>query len=257
MTSNFSASIPVANMQAANAFLAGTDGDPLNTNNYGPNNFSVPAYAGPTASVALLHAWGDPAFEAAVASIPDVVITQGTDPIEMTTEAADSAGSTWGTDAKPLTGTVTPGLYKDAASVLWWVIQSYDTAIWSDPTAIPALVRRAKVPGQADPWVQPLDQYDAYKLVNPFTSEGDLCTHNGSTWQVTQADGAGNNIWEPGVYGWSNIGPATQILLNLDGDQYDDTVVAQVGNVTITEDADSYDIDLNGDGIADLHIPKP
>ena len=203
--SNFSASIPAANMQAANAFLAGTDGDPLNTNNYGPNNFSVPAYAGPTASVALLHAWGDPAFEAAVASIPNVTITQGTDPTASTKAAATANGSTWGSDAKSLTGSVSPGLYRDAENVLWWVIQSYDTAIWSDPTAIPALVRRAKVPGQAEPWVQPLDQYDAYKLVNPFTGTGDLCTYGGFTWNVTQADGAGNNVWQPGVYGWTEV----------------------------------------------------
>ena len=80
--------------------------------------------------------------------------------------------------------------------VLWWVIQAYDTAVYPNPILIPALIRQAKIPGQAEPWVQPLDQYDAYKLVNPFTSEGDLCTHNGSTWQVTQADGAGNNVWE-------------------------------------------------------------
>ena len=195
--SNFSASIPAANMQAANLFLA--------EEGYGPNNFSVPAYNGPTASVALLHGWGDPAFEAAVASIPDVVIVQGSDPIEMTSEAADSAGSTWGNDAQPLEGYVTPGLYKDSANVLWWVIQAYDTDVYSDPAAIPALIRQAKIPGQALPWVQPLDQYDAYKLVNPFTSEGDLCTHNGSTWQVTQADGSGNNIWEPGVFGWTEV----------------------------------------------------
>ena len=106
MSSNFSASIPAANMQAANAFLAGTDGDPLNTNNFGPSNFSVPAYAGPTASVALLHSWGSDEFEAAVASIPGVTITQGTDPIAMTTAAATAKGSTWGTDAQLLTGTV-------------------------------------------------------------------------------------------------------------------------------------------------------
>jgi len=203
--SNFSASIPVANMQAANAFLAGTDGNPLNTNNFGPNNFSVPAYSGPSPTVGLLHAWGDPVFEAAVASIPNVVITQGTDPVVMTTEAATTAGVTWGNDAQPLTGTVSPGLYRDTDNVLWWVIQSYNTATYPDPTVIPALIRMAKVPGEALPWVQPIDQYDAYKLVNPFTGTCDICTHNGSTWQVTQADGAGNNVWEPGVFGWTKV----------------------------------------------------
>jgi len=207
MSSNFSASIPAANMQAANDFLAGTDGDPLNLNNFGPDNFSVPAYAGPSPSVALLHSWGDPAFEAAVASIPGVTITQGTDPVAMTTAAATAKGATWGTDAPLLTGTVSPGLYRDADNVLWWVIQSYNTATYPNPAIIPALIRQAKVPGEKLPWVQPIDQYDAYKLVNPFTGEGDLCTHNGKDWQVNQADGSGNNVWEPGVYGWLDKSP--------------------------------------------------
>ncbi|MBP8788749.1 MAG: hypothetical protein KBE22_03245 [Candidatus Accumulibacter sp.] len=195
--SNFSASIPAANMQAANAELEELG--------HGPNNFSVPSYAGPSPSVALLHAWGDDAFEAAVASIAGVTITQGTDPIAMTTAAATAKGSTWGTDALPLTGTGSPGLYRDDKNVLWWVIQSYNTATYPDPTIIPALIRRAKVPGQVLPWVQPLDAFDAYKLLNPFTGQPDTCTHNGFTWKVTQADGAGNNVWQPGVYGWTKV----------------------------------------------------
>jgi hypothetical protein len=104
-----------------------------------------------------------------------------------------------------LTGTVTPGLYRDDAGVLWWVIQSYDTAVYPDPLLIPALIRLAKVPGEVLPWVQPLDQFDAYKLVNAFTGDGDRCTHEGSEWVVTQADGAGNNVWEPGVFGWTVV----------------------------------------------------
>jgi len=203
--SNFSASIPVADMAEANAFLEGTDGNPQNTNKFGPNNFSVPAYAGPTATVALLHAWGDPVFEAAVTAIPNVTIVQGLDPKATTTAAAAAKSTSWSADAKPLTGTVTPGLYVDSGGILWWVIQSYNTAIYPDPTVIPALIRMAKVPGEALPWVQPLDQYDAYKLVNAFTGTGDLCTHNGFTWKVTQADGSGNNVWEPGVFGWTKV----------------------------------------------------
>ena len=195
---NFSASIPVAQMQAANATLE--------LQGFGPNNFSVPAYAGPSPSHALLHCWHSPVFESAVAAIPGVVIQQElADPIATTTAVANTANTDWSNESKPLTGTVTPGLHQDAAGVLWWVIQSYNTAIWSDPTIIPALIRRAKVPGEALPWVQPLDQFDAYKLVNPFTNAGDLCTHNGFTWQVSQADGAGNNVWEPGVFGWAKI----------------------------------------------------
>jgi hypothetical protein len=247
--SNFSASIPVADMQAANTTLEELG--------HGPNNFSVPAYAGPSPSAGLLHAWGDPVFEAAVAAIDGVIINQGEDPAQTTTDAASAAGATWGQDALPLTGTVTPGLYKDADGVLWWVIQSYNTATYPNPLVIPALIRVAKIPGEALPWQQPIDQYDAYKLVNPFTGMGDYSLHKGVKWQVTAADGAGNNVWEPGVFGWSNIGPAPQIQLNLDGDQYDDVVIIQSGNLTVTEDADSYDIDLDGDMIPDFHIPKP
>ena len=195
--SNFSASIHAANMQAANAELEELG--------HGPNNFSVPAYAGPSPTVALLHAWGDPVFEAAVSAIAGVTITQGTDPVVMTKAAATAKSATWGQDAKPLTGTVTPGLYKDASNVLWWVIQGYNTTTYPNPEVIPALIRKARVPGEALPWVQPIDQYDAYKLKNPFTGKPDTCTYGGFTWKVTQADGAGNNVWEPGVFGWTKI----------------------------------------------------
>lgn len=246
--SNFSASIPASEMQAANTELEELG--------HGPNNFSVPAYNSPTAGVALLHAWGDPEFEAAVAAIPNVTIKQGTDPAATTKEAAAAKNSTWGQDAKPLTGTVTPGLYRDTNNVLWWVIQSYNTATYPDPIVIPALIRVAKIPGEAVPWQQPLDQFDAYKLVNPFTGEGDYSLHNGRKWQVTQADGAGNNIWEPGVFGWTDIGPATQSVLNFDGDQYDDVLRIESEGVTITEDADSFNVDQNGDGVAELVFKK-
>lgn len=200
--SDFSASIPVANMQAANDLLNNTANAP-GKKSFGPNNFSVPSYeVGPSPSFGLLHAWGDAEFEAAVAAIPGVVIQQELDNPIVTTSAL--AGE-WSADAKPLTGTVTPGLYKDAKNVLWWVIQSYNTATYPDPALIPALIRMAKVPGEVLPWVQPIDQYDAYKLVNAFTGKPDQCTHNGFTWKVTQADGSGNNVWEPGVFGWTKI----------------------------------------------------
>lgn len=196
--SNFSASIPVANMQDANAFLEDTG--------FGPNNFSVPAYAGPSPTVALLHAWGDPDFEAFVSGVQNVTIQQTLDdPVGSTSEVADLSGTQWASDAQLLEGRVYPGLYHDLAGVLWWVIQSYDTTVYPDPLLIPSLIREAKVPGTVEPWKQPLDQYDAYKLVNPFTGLPDQCLHSAQQWQVTQADGAGNNIWEPGVFGWKTV----------------------------------------------------
>lgn len=246
--SNFSASIPVANMAAANTTLEGAG--------YGPNNFSVPAYGGPSPTVGLLHSWGDPEFEAAVAAIPNVTITQGSDPAATTKAAATAKNSTWGNDAKPLTGNVTPGLYKDTEGVLWWVIQAYNTAVYPDPILIPSLIREAKVPGEAKPWQQPLDQYDAYKLVNAFTGEPDQCTHKNSLWKVIQADGAGNNVWEPGVFGWGQIGPAPTIILNMDDDEFPDVLVSQSGGTTIIEDADSFNFDVDIDGRSDFEIKK-
>ena len=208
--SNFSASIPVAQMAAANAALE--------LQGHGPKNFTVPAYSAINPGFALLHSWGDPVFEAHVSAIAGVVIQQAivtpvtgqpdsvnNDPTAMTAKVAKTVGATWGSDAKPLTGSVTPGLYKDTAGALWWVIQAYNTTTYPDPTVIPALIRRAKVPGEILPWIQPIDQYDAYKLVNPFTGTGDKCTDGGFTWKVTQADGSGNNVYKPGVYGWTKV----------------------------------------------------
>ena len=69
----------------------------------------------------------------------------------------------------------------------------------------PALIRRARVPGETAPWIQPTDSFDAYKLVNPFTGQPDTCTYSGKTLKVTLADGAGNNVWVPGQYGWGDV----------------------------------------------------
>lgn len=206
--SNFSASIPVAQMQAAN--------DILEEEGYGPNNFSVPAYAGPSPAFGLLHSWNNPEFEAAVAEIPGVVIQQGlADPIATTSALPGE----WSADAKPLVGIVQPGLYRDEDGVYWWVIQSYNTDIYPDPEVIPALIRIAKIPGEVLPWVQPIDQFDAYKLENAFTGDPDRCTHDGYEWFVSQADGDGNNVWEPGVFGWTQTNTVV----------YDDKIVIYNG----------------------------
>jgi len=44
------------------------------------------------------------------------------------------------------------------------------------------------------PWVQPTGAQDAYNV-------GDHVTHNGHTW----VSDAAANVWEPGVYGWSQV----------------------------------------------------
>ena len=199
---SFTAIIPVASMAAANAFLENAE-RVAGRGSWGPDNFSVPAYAGSAPTHALFHSWDIEGFREDVAQIAGVVIRDGSTPFENTTAAATAAGATWGQDAKPLTGIVTPGLYVNDDG-LWWVIQQYDTAIWPDPLLIPALIVRARTPGEIVPWYQ-TGQHDAFKLVNAFTGLPDRCTYQGKTLVVTLADGAGNNTWAPTAYGWAEV----------------------------------------------------
>lgn len=114
------------------------------------------------------------------------------------------AGSSWAQAAPLLQGQVTPGLYQDVTGIVWRVIQAYNAAVYTDPTKIPALVRKLRPPGR-NPWVQPIDQYDAFRVMNPYTGAPDECTHSNKMWRVSAGDGSGNNVWEPGVYGWDEI----------------------------------------------------
>lgn len=192
--------IPAAQMQAAN--------EALEAAGFGPRNFSVASYSGPRASHAALHAWHDDAFSAAVKALAGVVYEEGEgDPVSRTDALIQSQGAQWGNNAPSLTGQVQAGkLYRYTDDSLWCVIQGYDATTYSDPTVIPALVRRARIPGEVSARVQPIDQYGAYRLVDPFTGSPETCTHNGKEWFVSQADGAGNNVWEPGTYGWTEKG---------------------------------------------------
>lgn len=69
---------------------------------------------------------------------------------------------------------------------------------YCDPAVIPALVKRARRPGAFEPWVQPPYAHDAYKLLDPFTGQAEVCAYGGKNWR-TNVD---NNVWEPGTYGW-------------------------------------------------------
>ena len=191
--------VPVANMTAANAALAAAG--------FGPKNFSVPAYGATGATHAALHAWDDPAFAAAVKAIAGVAYNEGTgDPITRTKTLIEAQGAKWGDQAPalPSTGNVTAGsVYRFGGSV-WYVIQTFNRSTYgADPSTYPALIRRLRDPRSVEPWRQPIDQYDSYQLLNPFTGKPDECTFGGFTWYVTQADGSGNNVWQPGAFGWT------------------------------------------------------
>ena len=67
-------------------------------------------------------------------------------------------------------------------------------AAWT-PTDAPSLWAKILIP---DPEVIP--EWEQPESTNPYM-KGDKVKHNGKTW-VSDVD---NNVWEPGVYGWSEV----------------------------------------------------
>jgi len=188
--------IPAEHLLSAN--------EALEAQGFGPSNFSVISYSSGRATHATLHAWPDPAFTAAVTALPNVAYDIGEgDPITRTRALIESQGAQWGADAPEYGGTLTAGtLYRYSDRSLWYCIQPFDTAVYSaHPSTYPALIRCARRPGVAEPWVQPLDQHDAYRLLDPFTGAPDECTHKSKDWR-TRVD---NNVREPGVPGSENL----------------------------------------------------
>lgn len=182
--------IPVAGMAAANTTLQGLG--------YGPRNFSVPAYSGTagTPTHAALHAWGPPAFVAAVKAIAGVAWQDGSgDPVSRTKALIEAQGAQWGNQAPDYGGALLSNrLYRYSDGSLWWTLQAYNaTTFNAHPSTYPALIRRARTPGAYEPWVQPLGAGYEFKLSDPFTGQPEGCSHIGKRWR-TKVD---NNVWEP------------------------------------------------------------
>jgi hypothetical protein len=83
---------------------------------------------------------------------------------------------------------------------LYEVIENKDHTTQVDwpPDITPSLWKRAFVPEEIPVWFQPTGAHDAWHI-------GDAVYYpdaNGEIWDCTQADANGNNVWEPGVYGW-------------------------------------------------------
>ena len=183
--------IPVAGLAAANATLE--------AQGFGPANFSVPAYGATGATHAALHAWDDPPFNAAVKAIAGVAYDEGTgDPVARTKALIEAQGAKWGAQAPelPTSGNISAGSLYRFEDALWSVIQAFNRTTYpAHPPTYPALIRIVRDPREPSAWRQPIDQYDSYKLVNPFTGEPDECIHAGKTWR-TKVD---NNVWQPAV----------------------------------------------------------
>ena len=76
---------------------------------------------------------------------------------------------------------------------LWRCLQAHTSQSGWEPENAPSLWAKVLIPDEMviPEWEQP-DSTNAY-------SKGDKVTHNGKTW-VSDVDG---NVWEPGVYGWT------------------------------------------------------
>ena len=63
------------------------------------------------------------------------------------------------------------------------------------PDTTPSLFAKVLIP---DP--ETIPEWEQPDSTNPYNA-GDKVSHNGKTW-VSDID---NNVWEPGVYGWTKI----------------------------------------------------
>lgn len=202
---SLAAIIPIAAMQSANASLESAG--------YGPRNFSLDGFGATGITHAALHTWRtDDAFAAAVKALPGVVYDDAvTDPISAVDALVRAQGAYWGEHVArlPDSGMTVAGAYytHDDPNMLWLSIVAFSRDVYSGApeTLAASIIRRIARPGAVVEWWQPLDGFDACKLKNPFTGLPDVRTHKGKTWKVTQADGAGNNVYEPGVWGWTEV----------------------------------------------------
>ena len=80
-------------------------------------------------------------------------------------------------------------------SVLYKVLQDHTSQETWTPEAAPSLFAKVLIPDETviPEWEQP-------DSTNPYM-KGDRVKHNGKTW----ASDVDNNVWEPGVYGWTEV----------------------------------------------------
>ena len=80
-------------------------------------------------------------------------------------------------------------------NTLYTVLQAHTSQATWTPTNAPSLFAKVLIP---DPTVIP--EWEQPESTNPY-AKGDKVAHNGKTW-VSDIDG---NVWEPGVYGWTEV----------------------------------------------------
>lgn len=89
----------------------------------------------------------------------------------------------------------TAGQIRRYNGTLYKCVQAHTSqADWTPPAA-PSLWSLTSDPAEEWPeWIQPIGAHDAYPL-------GAKVRHNEKHWTSTIA----NNVWEPGVYGWTEV----------------------------------------------------
>lgn len=87
----------------------------------------------------------------------------------------------------------TAGYKVQYGSKLWRCLQNHTSQDGWEPESAPSLWAKVLIPDETvvPEWEQP-------DSTNPYNT-GDKVSHNGKTW-VSDIDG---NVWEPGVYGWT------------------------------------------------------
>lgn len=102
----------------------------------------------------------------------------------------------WATNRNYTVGEIVKsGLNKDGEPQLYQVLQAHTSQEDWLPKDTPSLYKAIGFTESEIPiWTQPLGATDAYAL-------GDKVAHNDKVW-ISDVDA---NIWEPGVYGWSEV----------------------------------------------------
>ena len=139
-----------------------------------------------------------------VAAITFVSLAEKGDIDEVTATEHAELFEAWVTDKDYAVGKILTRPNKDYAvgkiltrpnGNLYKCVQAHRSQAGWEPENTPALWNKIGDPSEEYPeWSQPLGAHDAYPL-------GAKVSHNGKKWTSDVA----NNVWEPGVYGWSEV----------------------------------------------------